>query len=251
MGVFRLARQTWTLTRKDLSIVLRHQWLSTFLRAVALPIAYMFFIAYCRNFFLPPSEYGIASSPNPIRDLTTQVFNSSTSLGGRNRVVFVNNGFTGGPIEQLINGLTDRLEAAGAEVRILDGEDDLFDVCPSSLTGLSSCYGAVTFRGSPTEGPAGVWSYTARSDFGLGLSPYVNRDDNDAQVFVLPFIHAIDAGIAEIEGVAFPRPENFAEYPFTYETLQERSNDVQVGDRGLILPPSMVEVDNFFSRNFL
>ncbi|GAB7358743.1 hypothetical protein MBLNU230_g3972t1 [Neophaeotheca triangularis] len=227
MGVFRLARQTWTLTRKDLSIVLRHQWLSTFLRAVALPIAYMFFIAYCRNFFLPPSEYGIASSPNPIRDLTTQVFNSSTSLGGRNRVVFVNNGFTGGPIEQLINGLTDRLEAAGAEVRILDGEDDLFDVCPSSLTGLSSCYGAVTFRGSPTEGPAGVWSYTARSDFGLGLSPYVNRDDNDAQVFVLPFIHAIDAGIAEIEGVAFPRPENFAEYPFTYETLQERSNDVQ------------------------
>lgn len=226
MGLTRLARQTWTLTRKDLSIVVRHQWLSTFLRAVALPIAYMFFIAYCRNFFLPPSEYGIGS-PNPIRDLTTEVFDSSTSLGGRNRVVFVNNGFTGGSIEQLINSLTGPLEAAGADVRILDNEEELFDVCSSTLTGFTRCYGAVTFRGSPTEGNTGIWSYTARSDFGLGISPYVNRADNDAQVFVLPFIHAIDAGIAEIEGVSLPRPENFAEYPFTYETRQERSDEIQ------------------------
>lgn len=223
MALMRLIRQIWTLTRKDLTIVIWHSWLSTFLRAVALPIAYMFFIAYVRNFFLPPSEYGIASLYNPIRNLTTEVFNSSTSLGGRNRVVFVNEGSTGGQIDTLIEQLAGPLEKAGADVYLTSNEDDLFDICPSTLTGLSPCYGAVTFESSPTEG--GIWAYTARADFGLGLSPYVNQDDNDAQVFVLPFIHAIDAEIARMEGSNFPLDQY--EYPFTYETRQDRADDIQ------------------------
>ena len=223
MALVRLGRQIWTLFKKDLTIVLWRSWFSTILRAVALPIAYMFFIAYVRNFFLPPSEYGIASSYNPIRDITTEVFNSSTSLGGRNRVVFVNEGSTGGQIDTLIERLATRLSGAGAEVHRISDENELFDLCPSTLTGLSPCYGAVIFESSPTEG--GVWAYTARADFGLGLSPYVNSADNDAQVFVLPFVHAIDAEIAAIEGVPFPLEQY--EYPFTYETRQERANDIQ------------------------
>jgi len=219
----RLGRQIWTLSKKDLTIVLWRSWFSTFLRAVALPIAYMFFIAYVRNFFLPPSEYGVASSYNQIRDIATEVFNSSTSLGGRNRVVFVNEGSTGGQIDTLIERLATRLSDAGAEVHRISDENELFDLCPSTLTGLSPCYGAVSFESSPTEG--GVWAYTARADFGLGLSPYVNSADNDAQVFVLPFVHAIDAEIAAIEGVQFPLEQY--EYPFTYETRQERADDIQ------------------------
>ena len=101
----------------------------------------MFFIAYCRTFFLPPSEYGIGS-PNPIRDLFTEVFNSSTDLGGRNRVVLVDSGFSGGDIEELIALLADPLRDAGADVRIVSDEDEIFDICPSSLTGLSRCFGA-------------------------------------------------------------------------------------------------------------
>lgn len=46
MALMRLGRQIWTLSKKDLTIVLWRSWFSTFLRAVALPIAYMFFIAY-------------------------------------------------------------------------------------------------------------------------------------------------------------------------------------------------------------
>jgi ATP-binding cassette subfamily A (ABC1) protein 3 len=223
MALMRLGRQIWTLFKKDLTTVLWRSWFSTFLRAVALPIAYMFFIAYIRNFFLPPSEYGIASSYNSIRDITTEVFNSSTSLGGRNRVVFVNEGNIGGQIDTLIERLATRLNDAGAEVHRISDENELFDLCPSTLTGLSPCYGAVSFESSPTEG--GVWAYTARADFGLGLSPYVNSADNDAQIFVLPFVHAIDAEIAAIEGVPFPLEQY--EYPFTYETRQERANDIQ------------------------
>ena len=226
MSLFRFGRHVWTLFRKDVSIVVVHQWAPTFLRAVALPIAYMFFIAYCRNFFLPPSEYGIGS-PKPIRNLTTDVFGSSTDLGGRNRVIFVDSGFLGGEIEELISSLADPLRDAGADVRITSDEDDLFDLCPSSLTGLSRCFGAATFHASPTEGPGGVWSYTARMDAGLGISVYVNRNDNDAQKFVLPFIHAIDAGIASLSGSAdLPAPQDMVEYPFTYETREQRDNNV-------------------------
>ncbi|KAL9035432.1 MAG: hypothetical protein Q9180_004865, partial [Flavoplaca navasiana] len=226
MSFFRFARHTWTLFRKDVSIVVFRQWAPTFLRALALPIAYMFFIAYCRNFFLPPSEYGIGS-PNPIRDLFTDVFNSPTDLGGRNRVVFVDSGFSGGDIEDLISLLADPLRNAGADVRIVSDEDEIFDICPSSLTGLSRCFGAATFHASPTEGPGSVWSYTARMDAGLGASVYVQQDDNDAQKFVLPFIHAIDAGIATLSGSTdFPAARDMAEYPFTYETRQERDDDI-------------------------
>ena len=225
MSLLRFSRHIWTLFRKDVSIVVFRQWTPTFLRAVALPIAYIFFVAYCQNFFLPPSEYGIGS-PNPLRNLTTDVFSSSADLRGRDRVAFVNSGFLGGQIEELINGLAGPLRDAGADVHILSDEDELFDLCPSSLTGLSRCFGAATFHASPTEGRGGVWSYTARMDAGLGLSVYVNRDNNDAQTFVLPFIHAIDAGIASLAGIDFPAPEDMAEYPFTYETREERDNKI-------------------------
>ncbi|KAL8919554.1 MAG: hypothetical protein Q9208_006746 [Pyrenodesmia sp. 3 TL-2023] len=226
MGFFRFGRHTWTLFRKDVSIVVFHQWAPTFLRAVALPIAYMFFVAYCRTFFLPPSEYGIGS-PNPIRNLFTEVFDSSTDLGGRNRVVFVNSGFEGGQIDDLISLLAEPLRDAGADVRTVSDEDDLFDLCPSSLTGLSRCFGAATFQASPTEGRGGIWSYIARMDYGLGVSVYVNQDDNDAQKFALPFVHAIDAGIASLSSITdFPAPQDMAEYPFTYETREERDNEI-------------------------
>jgi ABC-type multidrug transport system ATPase subunit len=138
-------------------------------------------------------------------------------------VVFVNEGNTGGQIDTLIERLATRLNDAGAEVHRISDENELFDLCPSTLTGLSPCYGAVSFESSPTEG--GVWAYTARADFGLGLSPYVNSADNDAQIFVLPFVHAIDAEIAAIEGVPFPQEQY--EYPFTYETRQDRADDIQ------------------------
>lgn len=220
-----LARQAFVLAQKDFVIVGARSWLTTVLRAIVLPIAYMFFIAYVRNFFLPPSDYGIGS-PRPIRDLATDVFNSSTPLGGRNRVAFINNGFVGGQIEQLIASISGRLIQTGADVRILSTEEELYEICPSSLRGISPCYAAASFHASPTEGQGGLWNYTARADFGLGFSVFVNEPDNDAQIFVLPFIHAIDAEIASQAGVSLP--DLILEYPFTYETIEDRQNDIQL-----------------------
>jgi ATP-binding cassette, subfamily A (ABC1), member 3 len=217
-------RQTWTLTKKDLNLVAWRRWLSTFLRAIALPIAYIFFISYVRNFFLPASEYGFGS-PRPIRNLTTEVFNSDISLGGRDRVAFIHNGYTGGQIEDLITALTPPLEEAGVDVRILSSDEELLEVCRSSLRGLSRCYAAASFHASPTEGRGGLWSYTARTDFALGLSVYVGQPDNDAQIYVLPFVHAIDSGIASLSGTSFP--DTMLEYPFTHQTMQERDDEIQ------------------------
>lgn len=206
MSLFRFGRYIWTLFCKDVSIAVFHQWAPTFLRAAALPIAYMFFVTYYRNFSFPPSEYR-NSSLNPIRNLFTDVFDSSTDLGGRDRVIFVDSSFSGGYIEELISSLADPLRDAGADVRIVSDEDDLFDLCPSSLTGLSRCFGAATFHTSPAEDPGCFWSYTARMDAGLGVSVYVDRDNNNAQKHILPFIHAIVAGIASLSGSAdFPAP---------------------------------------------
>ncbi|KAK5172022.1 uncharacterized protein LTR77_003659 [Saxophila tyrrhenica] len=219
-----LFRQTNALIGKDLKIVAQRRWASTFLRAIALPIAYIIFIAYARNFFLPPSEYGFGS-PRPIRDLTTEVFNSSTSLGGRDRVVFINNGYQNGQIDILIDRLSSPLRAAGADVRTLPDEDRLSEICQSSLAGFSSCYASASFTGSPTEGSPSHWSYTARIDAGLGVSVFVNQDDNAAQVYVLPFVQAIDAEIARMSGAELPT--DMLEQPFTYETIQDRENDVQ------------------------
>ena len=217
-------RQTWVLTLKDLKIVALRRWFSTFLRAAALPVLYMVFISYVRTFFLPPSQYGFGV-PRPIRNLTTEVFNSSTSLGGRDRVVLINDGLTGGQIDTLIDRLAGPLTEAGADVRLLSSEDDLLQTCQSSLAGFSRCFASASFHSSPTEGPGGAWSYTARVDGGLGLSVFVNQDDNAAQVYVLPFVQAIDAEIARLGGTELP--SEFLEQPFTYETIQDREDEVQ------------------------
>lgn len=218
-------RQVTTLTRKDLLIVAWRSWLTTFLRALILPIAYMTFVGYVRLFFLPPSTYGVGNTIRPIRNLTTEVFGSNTNLGGRNRVVFVNNGFTGGQIDNVITAMATPLSAAGADVRIVSQEQDLLDVCRSSLRGYSRCYASVEFTASPTEGTGQTWAYTARADFSLGITVDVNAGNNDAQVFILPFIHAIDSAIAAEGGLTLP--EVIQEYPFTDETLQERENQIQ------------------------
>jgi hypothetical protein len=162
MGVFR---QTRVLAQKDLKIVAFRRWLTTFLRALALPIAYIIFIAYARNFFLPPSKYGIGT-PRPILDLTTEVFNGTTNLGGRNRVIFINNGHENGEIEAVIDRLSSPLRSIGVDVRVLPNDDDLLNVCQSSLIGFSKCYASASFTSSPTEGGPGGWAYEARIDAG-------------------------------------------------------------------------------------
>lgn len=178
-------------------------------------------ISSVRQFFLPPAQYGFGD-PRPIRNITRELFNSVP--GHRDRVVLVNNGHTNGLIEDVINGLSQTFSQAGAIVRIVSQEDELFTECKSSLRGSTRCYGAVSFRASPTEGSGGLWDYLGTIDLSLGFTPKIDRNDNDAQIFSLPFVHAIDSQIALVSGKQLP--QGMLEYPFTDNTNQDREDQI-------------------------
>ncbi|KIW02447.1 uncharacterized protein PV09_06258 [Verruconis gallopava] len=219
-----LTRQIWTLTKKNLRISLQRHWLSTLIRALLAPTIYMFFISYMKNLFVPPSEFGIGT-PVPIRGFIDAL---QASQGGRDTVAFVKNGHNGGQIEDLINYLSVYVTTAGKMVTVLDTEDELLTVCRNSLRGSSSCYGAAVFYSSPTEGESGYWNYTLRADSALGERIYVNRHDNDQEIYVLPFQHAIDLAIVnEFGNGSSSLPDEINEYPYTDMTQQERSDQIR------------------------
>lgn len=213
--------QTWTLTKKNLLIVALRHPLSTTLRAVLLPILFMFFISYAKNFFVPPSSFGVGSA-TPIRALENAL---NAAQGGRNKVVFVNNGFTGGDIESLINGISNTVRSAGRQVEVVENDIDLLTQCRSSLRGVSTCFAAANFHSSPNEGPGGIWNYTLRADGAFGERIYVEKNNNDAEIYILPIQHAIDAEIASISGSSIPSTVD--EYPFTSETAEERKDQIR------------------------
>lgn len=221
MDVARFARQTWTLTIKNLMIVFVRHWFSTTIRAVILPIVFMFFISYAKEFFIPPAQYGIGS-PNPVRSLS-QALNSG-SLGGRDRVVFVHNGKTGGQISAAIDNLSATVTGAGHAVTVTDSPSNLAALCPSSLRGVTTCYGAVSFLSSPTEG--GNWTYNIFQDGSLGTKLFVNQNNNDAEIFSLPLQRAVDQAITSISRSPTQIPDTVDEYPYTKETNAERQANI-------------------------
>ena len=213
-------RQTWALCEKTLTIVFMRHWLGTLLRAFLAPIIYMFFIAFAKNFFVPPSDFGIGV-PSPIRSLSNAV---ASSAGGRNTFVFVDNGFTGGPISSVIDRVSQPIVAQGKPVHTVSSAVDLLRVCPSSIRGTSTCFAAVVFESSPTEGPDGVWNYTIRADGALGGKVFVNSRGNDAEIYVLPVQHAVDDAIASLNNTSLP--DNIQEYPYTSQTPKQRQQNI-------------------------
>lgn len=181
----------------------------------------MFIISYAKNFFVPPSTYGIGSSA-PIRSLE-DAFAAST--GGHNKVVFVTNGYTGGDIESVIKTVSARVEGAGKTVEVVEQNNDLLTRCASTLRGATSCFGAASFHSSPTEGIWGTWNYTIRSDGAFGERIFVDRSNNDVEIYTLPFQRAIDQAIGALyaNGTSTSMASGTVnEYPFTDETAAER-----------------------------
>ncbi|EAT88627.1 hypothetical protein HBI56_042380 [Parastagonospora nodorum] len=216
-----IVRQTWILTKKTLLVVFWRHWFFTSVRAFWAPIIFMFFITYAKNFFIPPSEFGIGS-PTPIRPFSNAL---NAASGGRDKVVFVNNGHTGGEIENIITQLSDQVRSAGLQAITLEKEVDLLTTCQSSLRGASTCFGAATFHSSPNEGSGGGWNYTLRADGALGDQIYVDQTDNDIEIYVLPFQRAIDQTIASASGGRnYPQTN---EYPFTERTQKERDERIR------------------------
>ncbi|KAI1518783.1 Nod factor export ATP-binding protein I [Pyrenophora tritici-repentis] len=210
-----IVRQTWILTKKTLLVVFVRQWFFTSVRAFWAPIIFMFFITYAKNFFVPPSEYGIGN-PSPIRSFSNAL---NAAEGGRDKIVFVNNGYTGGEIDQVIGQLSNQVRDAGLQAITIERDVDLLTTCESSLRGASSCFGAAVFHSSPNQGQGQTWNYTLRSDGALGETIYVGQKDNDVQIYVLPFQRAIDQAIASVDGT--PTVPDTDEYPYTERTQKE------------------------------
>lgn len=175
----------------------------------------MFFISYAKNFFIPPSNYGVGS-PRPIRDLTSAF---DAGVGTRPTVAIVNNGFTGGDIGEVVDDFATRVRNAGKTVQILDNDDALLTSCQSSLRGVTNCFAAATFYSSPTQGPGGFWNYTIHGDGAFGTKIFVNSNDNDAEVYILPVQKAIDGAIARNNGATIPETE---EFPYTSRNNEQR-----------------------------
>jgi ATP-binding cassette subfamily A (ABC1) protein 3 len=158
MGFFA---QTWTLTKKNLLIVLGRHWFTTTVRAFLAPIIFFFIISYCKNFFVPPSDFGVGS-PTTLRTFE-EALNAGTS--GRKTVAFVANN-QASEVTDLINQLSDTVRASGKTPVTLTNEVELLETCRSSIRGVSGCFAALSFHGSPSNG--GVWNYTIRTDGALG-----------------------------------------------------------------------------------
>ena len=226
-------RQVWTLTWKNLLIVLYRHPLSTPLRCFLLPVIFVGFLAYARNLFIPPARYGIGHA-TPVRSLADALNDAG---GGRDRVVLVNNGFTGGDIDTVIQDVAKTVKATGKNVDVVGGEDGLLTLCRSTLRGTSTCYGAAVFYSSPTEGPGGIWNYSLRADGGLGTKIYVTDNNNDVEIYPMPLQHAIDFSIAShnttIDHGALP--SQVYEYPYTSETQEQRNDRIRVSYMGGII----------------
>ncbi len=219
-----LLRQTWTLIWKNILIVLIRHPFTTPIRAFVLPVVLTVFLAYARNLFVPPSQYGIGT-PTLLRSFA----DSLHSGAGRTTVAFVNNGFKGGDIDKVIMNVAGQVSSAGKQVRMLSQESELITECKGSIRGVSKCYGAAVFYSSPTEGPGGLWNYSLRADGALGTKINTNKDTNDQELIVIPLQHTIDYAIAAqnttIDQAAIPT--RIDEYPYTSQTQKEHSDSIR------------------------
>ncbi|TQN69265.1 ATP-binding cassette sub-family A member 17 [Colletotrichum shisoi] len=235
-------RQTWTLTVKNWKIILRHAVAAVFI-AFILPLALTTFFSFAKNLFVPPAVYGI-SDPRTVRSLPDALDAAASS--GRETVVFVNNGFSGGDIDSVIDVLANSVESAGKTALRRSSVTDLGIDCPTNLRGVSQCYGAVVFQASPSEGPGDYWNYTLRSDGALrSIVVDVDSDRNDAQIYLLPLQRAVDVAIASIQSASSsasasspidqgPLPEAVNEYPFTSITQEERAVRIRINYQSAI-----------------
>ncbi|KAK6084308.1 ABC transporter [Seiridium cupressi] len=211
--------QTWTLTAKNLKIVLVRHSFATVVRAFVFPIVLGALLSFARNLLATPAVYGIGDA-RPIRSLEDALGVAKGS--GRDTIAFVNNGRSGGDIDRVIDQVSSLI--AEGDIQRLSSVTELRTVCRSSLRGVSTCYAAVVFNSSPDEG--GIWNYTLRADGSLGTKIDTTKSTNDAQIYTLPLQRAVDSAIANLNSPdAFPSMTE--EYPFTTLTEEERAQRVR------------------------
>jgi hypothetical protein len=119
---------------------------------------------------------------------------------GRDKLVFVNNGFIDGDIQRVIDQVAEPARQHGDKVVTLTSESDLRDTCRTTLRGTSSCIAATVFYSSPNEGLGGIWNYSIRADGSLGDRINTETSTNAQEIYLLPLQHSIDRAIIQTNG---------------------------------------------------
>jgi ATP-binding cassette subfamily A (ABC1) protein 3 len=224
-----LVKQIWTLMVKNWRVnVLRHAFISIFM-AFVVPIVLSAFFSFARNLFVPPAQFGIGTAA-PLKSLSS-AFESAAS-SGRDKLLLVNSGFTGGDIDRVLDQVEDAAREAGHGMEVIraETEDEVAANCRSTLRGVTSCFAAVVMRSSPDEGDAGFWNYTIRTDAAFAtafLRIDVEVHTNPQQVYMLPLQRTVDTIIGRIDDPEADALAELREYPFTSLTTEERAKDIR------------------------
>ncbi|KAF2006147.1 P-loop containing nucleoside triphosphate hydrolase protein [Amniculicola lignicola CBS 123094] len=196
-------RQIGALIRKNLLIICVRRPITTFIRAVAIPLVVVLVLAYSKNFFASPRHYGVGN-PHPILSLRYALQQSS----GHIIVGFIDNDMKNGEVSSVINSISQIVEDAGKTPKLYSSSWEMAQECASDTRGTSKCYGCVIFHSSPDQGSnsstKGTWNYTLRGDDGaIGGAIDVKSRSNGPQIYLLPLQRAVDEEI-----IARSRPQN-------------------------------------------
>ncbi|KAL6875223.1 P-loop containing nucleoside triphosphate hydrolase protein [Trichoderma novae-zelandiae] len=218
-------KQVWTLMSKNIRHLLYRHTAKVLFMAFFLPIMLAAFFTFAKYLFVPPAIFGFGQV-HPVKTLA-QAFGDAFK-SGRHKVVLVDSGFTGGDIGIVLDQLHAQIAAQGPHVNVIrtSTEDTLFSECPSTLRGVTTCFGAVVMRSSPSQGRGSIWNYTIRTDAEMDTSPVkinVERSDNAEEVYLLPIQRAIDTIIVGLNDTqAAQAMANTREMPYTTMTQDER-----------------------------
>ncbi|KAG6009715.1 hypothetical protein E4U21_001463 [Claviceps maximensis] len=223
-----LRKHIWTLMSKNFRwLLFRHLTLCLFM-AFVLPLFLSAFFSFAKNLFVPPAKYGF-SPVQPVRNLSSAFGVARNS--GRDKVVLVNGGYSGGDIDRVLDRVASAVTAdASVNLARIENENDLITECRSSLRGVTTCFAAIVMRSSPTEGTGGLWNYTIRTDAAFWNEPVkfnVEKPDNVQQIYILPIQRVVDSAIASLDG---SNPDSLAkteELAFTSITQEQRDLKVR------------------------
>ncbi|KAG5983008.1 hypothetical protein E4U55_000960 [Claviceps digitariae] len=227
-SVMALRKHIWTLMSKNFRWLLFRHLTLCLMMAIVLPLILSAFFSFAKNLFVPPAKYGF-SPVQPVRSLSSAFHVARSS--GRDKVVLVNNGYSGGDIDRVLDLVASAVTAdASMKLARIDTENDLTTECRSSLRGVTTCFAAIVMRSSPKEGTGGLWNYTIRTDAAFWSEPVkfnVEKSDNVQQIYILPIQRVVDSAIASLADSKSNPLAKTDELAFTSITQKQRDLKVR------------------------
>ncbi|KAI0176513.1 P-loop containing nucleoside triphosphate hydrolase protein [Hypoxylon sp. FL1284] len=186
-----LDSRVWALTKKNLTIAVLRQWLSTFLRSLFFPLLLLTVLLEIQNFTSDQNKYGFGDI-HPIRSL------ADAMAGNPKKLVLVREPGLGPDFQPVFEKITDPLDSN--KLIHLNDSSEVDAICPVDYHGSSPCYAVAIFKDSPLSGQVNAtWNYTIRTDPALGSFSFDVFDDNSpVDTVFLPLQAAIENAMANL-----------------------------------------------------